>query len=203
MVVVRKGEPGEIYVIDEIMHVYADRKIRDGLMIEAARQDLLLHADKYIVTDNRVINADTGLAIEPDMDRLLASRPHWSPISYSDAEENTFGATGNLTKHGEYVKRFGQEKYDFEAARWGCSPTKLTGTRPAGGEDKRKMKPGVTLDQVGGNPFQYLRKADGSIDVRAQAAVVALIASPGGPTKAAALAKQAGVTLGGVPIRAR
>jgi hypothetical protein len=201
---IRRDEvSGQIYDIGEMLHEVFDSWIKEGRVVETARDDLQAHADRFIVHDGAIVDNTTGFKFDIACEKLLSDRLHWQPGAITDDEERAFGKDGTLTARGAYLKKHGQAKYDFEMKRWGASPSNLTPGKRPNGEDKTTTKPAADpITDMKSNPFRNFRDKDGKINPKNQARVVEMIRSLGSE-KTAAIAAAAGMNLSGLPLRVK
>jgi hypothetical protein len=105
-----------------------------------------------------------------------------------------FGESPSITARGTVLKKYGAERTAQIAAEFG---TTLTG------------KPGKTPDSFktngnggdhSGNPFAKLRNADGTVNKQIEKEIGGMIARLG-RTKVEAIARAAGKTISGLPLR--
>jgi hypothetical protein len=169
-------------------------------MIEPARADAVMYANKFCGFQGRVVESESGVGFDVFMDDLLKNKQHWRPAVYADEELLTFGEGTSLLKRGQYLKAHGEEKFNFEMQRWGCSPLNLKpGTRPAVATDKT-TKHEVTFDEDHrANPFLHLVKRDGTRDQKAQEKITSMIVAMA-TKKVAAIAASCGKTITGLPL---
>lgn len=180
--------------IGEELAQIGDKLVEEGKMIPNAIQDLVAYKDRFGYLDGRFVALDSGVSADVIVRQMLADRPHWAWPTISDAAFDAFGDNPSLAARGRLLKDIGQAAYDLEMKRWGASSFNLKpGTRPVIGKDETtKPKPGI---EDRDNPWLIN-------DARNLARRIEIINNPKlGPRVASALAKAAGVTLAGTPLR--
>jgi hypothetical protein len=196
-----------LFDVTEYAHGAFDRIKDERGIIDAFRPDFVMNLENGLqYYDGRIIGPDSE-PVGAFIDKLLSARPHWleSSRAVTDEEDACFNPDNpapKLKSRGEYIKRNGIDQFEFQRERWRASNSDLSqGVRPADSVDKTTpKKEGEDLRDARANPWRNLRTAEGTIDKRAEARCVQLIASLG-HRAAAGLAKAAGVGLDGRPLR--
>lgn len=111
-------------------------------------------------------------------------RRHWLRDEVSLSDLITAACTGpiNLKARGALLDKVGEEKFNAILREYGCTAT------------KNGAKPDNSREAISGNPWHPKFEGD---RVKAQTSIIKGL----GTAKAAQLAKAAGVTLGGQPLR--
>ncbi len=191
-----------------------DDLVTRGQMVDTAGEDLLLYLNHFGIVDGTFALISVpdqfrfedgllvpGMAAEYAVRQILSTRPHWQPKVVTDDEELAFGENPTLKARAAYLKEHGEGAYLRAMRDWGASPRNLNpGTRPADGTDKTTKRPGLQ-NSGKDNPWARLRDVKtGKIDPAAQARCTDIITRLG-PAVAARMAKAAGMTIGGSPLR--
>lgn len=197
----------EIVEVEGMLDDWADEQIAAGKMVHGAKADLKAHAQRFGfiegAEESRLVDTKTGIDWKVTCDDMLKQKLHWQPTTYTDDEEQAFGDHPTMKARGDYLKKYGEEKYQLERDRWGASDHNLKpGRRPLVGEDKTTKKPSVLTDGRL-NPFLNLRdRTTGKLNEKLQQQIADAIKAKG-IAVVSKWAKDAGVTLGGVPIAER
>jgi hypothetical protein len=145
--------------------------------------------------------ADSDEVEQSLMTDWLDARPHLKAVAVlvpEDMQETAFGPKCTLAAQGELVRRYGEQAAEVIAARW---KTKLGSVKP--GIDPKGGIPGNNgeqkkRDETGRNPWST--KMQFKTEEARRFAQASFIRAAG--TKAAvAMARAAGVTLGGSPLK--
>jgi len=175
----------------------------DGLVLanklrpEVAPDLVAIFGPRCIVNDKDVLL--DGLDLKSAAEKIVADRPYAQPADAVSPEASAVSALveqarhGNVTAWSRLAKNHPAAFADLKAR--GLKPGDLwTGNGKIETPDKNKSR-----SHHASNPFAALRDANGKIDPAAAARVASVITGLGA-TKAAALAKAAGVTLDGRPL---
>jgi hypothetical protein len=139
-----------------------------------------------------------GLCLEEAIATLKKTRPHYfysEPDDIAVLAEAAFGERPSLTARGKLAKELGSHGAYLEmASRWGSDGVSMKpGTRPGSVEAKSREKAEPTRSHSD-NPWSENFRGD---RVAAQTSIIRAM----GTKVAASMAKSAGVTLSGQPLR--
>ena len=185
------------YGKNELLNQALDRAVLRGAMrVEALKDALDLYGSKCLVDPQSCTVTLNGLPLDEAVAKIIETRPLWKPqgpdaASVARAELESAVKAGDVTAHGRAHREWGAEKYNAFCAANAAKPGKVAGAA----DDKSKDD---SVDPK--NPFVGLRDAAGKVDPVRQAIVAAKIKSDG-IAVVSALARAAGVTLGGHPLR--
>jgi hypothetical protein len=181
---------------NELLNQALDRAVLRGAMrVEAVKDALDLYGSKCLVDAETCQVTLNGLPLDQAVSKLLETRALWKPTgpdaSQVERQEIERAAkAGSVQAHGKLFRLLGSKAaYDAWCAANAAKPGKVAG----GADDK-----GGDVDPK--NPFVGLRDASGKVDPIKQAIVAAKIKNEG-IAVVSALARAAGVTLGGHPLR--
>jgi hypothetical protein len=184
------------YGKNELLHQALDRAVLRGAMrVEAVTDAMDLFGDKCLVDPTHLDVTLNGLPLDAAVEKLIESRPLWrpqgpDPATVARRELEGAALAGNVTAHGQLARIMGKGAYDQWRAKNAAQP----------GKAAVAVTDDTNTDTDPKNPFVGFRDANGKVDPAKSAIVAARIKSDGiaAVTK---LAKEAGVTLGGYPLR--
>jgi hypothetical protein len=173
-----------------------DRAVLGGKMkVEAVKDCYDLYSTKCLVDGDTLQITLDGLPLDDAVAKIIEKRPLWQPSGpdprvVAQQELEAAALAGNVTAHGRLARTMGQTAYDAWRAKHAVKP----GQAAVAATDDTKT------DVDPKNPFVGFRDAAGKVDPVKSVIVAARIKSDGiaAVTK---LAKEAGVTLGGYPLR--
>jgi len=184
------------YGKNELLNQALDRAVLRGAMrVEAVKDALDLYGDKCLVDAETLQITLNGLPLDEAVTKLIEKRPLWKPSgpdprAVAQQELEAACLSGDVTAHGKLWRSLGQTAYDAWCKDHAAKPGKSAApnNNDAGGEVDPK------------NPFVGLRDAAGKVDPIKQA-IVAQRIKQDGIALVSKLAREAGVTLGGHPLR--
>jgi hypothetical protein len=185
------------YGKNELLNQALDRAVlRGALRVDAVKDALDLYGSKCLVDAESCTVTLDGLPLDEAVSKIIDKRPLWKPTGpdasqVARTELEIAVKAGSVTAHGRAHKEWGAERYNAFCAANAAKPGKVAGAA----DDKSKDD---NVDPT--NPFVGLRDASGKVDPIRQALITAKIKSDG-IAAVSALARAAGVTLGGHPLR--
>jgi hypothetical protein len=188
------------YGKNELLHQALDRAVLGGRMrVEAVKDALDLYGDRCLVDEKNLDVTLNGLPLDEAVAKLVEDRPLWAPSGPDPKVEarkqlEADAIAGSVKAHGALYMSLGSSKAERDAnyAAWKLKHGAAPG-RPA------TVANDTNADVDPKNPFSGFRDASGKVDP-VKAAVVAALIKSAGIAHVTALAKQAGVTLGGYPL---
>jgi hypothetical protein len=180
---------------NELLNQALDRAVLRGVLrVEAVGDALDMYGDKCLVDPKSMSVTLNGLPLDEAVEKLIESRPLWKPQGPDPKVEarkelEAAALAGSVQAHGQLFKELGKAAYDEWRIKHAAAPG-----RPAAITDK------ANTDVDPKNPFVGLRDAAGKVDPVKQAIVAARIKQDG-IAVVSKLAREAGVTLGGHPLR--
>jgi hypothetical protein len=184
------------YGKNELLHQALDRAVLRGAMrVEAVADAMDLYGDRCLVDEKNLDVTLNGLPLDAAVEKLLETRVLWRPQGPDPQVEarkqlEADALAGSVSAHGRLFKELGKTAYDQWRAKNGAQPGK---TAVAATDN-------TNTDVDPKNPFVGFRDAAGKVDPVKAALVAARIKSDG-IAVVTKLAKDAGVTLGGYPLR--
>ena len=196
------------------MTVYDDpvRRVREELEAQGVKPSAVNEACSYVSQEviagnwlqieGQAIRKETGRPAENVAEyvgRILVEKPNYKfELAVADDADLTFlgdGKTRTAKAAGEFVAKYGEATYHATAEMYGVNDKTLiggklkAGTKP--GPDKNKSSAAST------NPWAAQYRGDEAARIKAQTSIIRSM----GTKVAAGMAKAAGCTLGGQPLR--
>jgi hypothetical protein len=183
------------YGKNELLHQALDRAcLRGALRVEAVKDAMDLYGDKCLVDETNLDVTLNGLPLDEAVEKLIEDRPLWRPTGPDPQVEarkqlEAEALAGSVSAHGRLFKQLGKAGYDAWKLKHAAQPGKVAAPTD-----------NTNTDTDPKNPFVGFRDASGKVDP-VKAAIVAARIKSDGIAVVTKLAKEAGVTLGGYPLR--
>lgn len=209
---IRDEVTGKLYDDHEMVHKFIDWAISERLMKdnEVIRADAIKLMDgKFTVLNGNVVRKSDGLAFDAAMKDELDSRTStdpnsnlWGVVVLTDTMAEAWGEGCTMAARAKRLRELqlthpekdAQALFEAEAAAWGCSLTNLKpGTKPTENARDETNKKSTYKDDKRLNP--WLVDSPGNLEERIR------IVQRMGTKVAAALAKAAGKSIMGAPLR--
>jgi hypothetical protein len=184
------------YGKNELLHQALDRAVLRGAMrVDAVADAMDLYGDKCLVDEKNLDVTLNGLPLDAAVEKLLETRALWrpqgpDPVVEARKQLEAEALAGSVSAHGRLFKQLGKAGYD----EWKLKHAAQPGKAAVAATDN------TNTDIDPKNPFYNFRDAAGKVDPVKAALVAARIKSDG-IAVVTKLAKDAGVTLGGYPLR--
>jgi hypothetical protein len=194
-----------------VSRLYIERRLKE-------QEHRLAHALSVVCEElDVIIGEQIASAADDDIrdaiiDEATEKRPHYFKQIIEippDELERAFGSTPTLAAQGKLIRKFGELSTAAAAKQWGTSLGSLKPGRDpdaAPGEAKRKKAADTDAPSVSSNPWHPDWKSSRpfkspeekrTLRLAAQSSVITAM----GSAAAARMARSAGVTLGGQPLR--
>jgi hypothetical protein len=179
----------------ELISQELDKAVLAGKLIPEAVADLAnIYGPRCTVTDGTVLL--DGKPLPEAVEKIIGERDYVRPQPKAEvtvrADVEARALAGNVSAHGLLMKDLGKADYDAWCKRHNAKP----GVVAIKADDNNKEQAAARKN----NPWAQLRDENGKINPAAQARIASIISGIGS-TKAAALAKAAGMTLDGRKLR--
>jgi len=181
---------------NELLRQALDRAVLRGAMrVEAVADAMDLYGDKCVVDPTHLDVTLNNLPLDEAVEKLIDARPLWrvsgpDPVVEARKQLEAAALAGSVSAHGQLFKTMGKAAYD----QWREKNAAQPGKAAVAATDN------TNTDVDPNNPFVGFRDASGKVDPAKSAIVAARIKSDG-VAAVTKLAKEAGVTLGGYPLR--
>lgn len=185
------------YGKNELLNQALDRAVLRGVLrVDAVKDALDLYGSKCLVDATSMSVTLNGLPLDEAVSKIIESRPLWKPTGPNPAtvaqqELEAACIAGDVTAHGKLWRSLGQTAYDAWCRDHAAKPGKAA-VPPNNNDEGGEVDPK--------NPFVGLRDTAGKVDPVKRETVAALIKNSG-IAVASKLAREAGVTLSGHPLR--